>query len=141
VYYQRDSVVDLMTSASFRSSRSAQKGGCEDGDGDGDGEGDGEVVVDVCGVEGRGANGDVDAGIDVDVDVDRIEGKIENALIKAARRAFGAHHNMPFLLVPVVQLASPMDTLADTPGRPLLACSFLFINLLQVKSEMWVGGH
>jgi hypothetical protein len=141
VYYQRDSVVDLMTSASFRSSRSAQQGGCEDGDGDGDGEGDGEVVVDVCGVEGRGANGDVDAGIDVDVDVDRIEGKIENALIKAARRAFGAHHNMPFLLVPVVQLASPMDTLADTPGRPLLACSFLFINLLQVKSEMWVGGH
>ena len=135
VYYQRDSVVDLTTSASSRSSRSVQQDGCVDGDG--------EVGVDMCGVEGRGVDGDgdVDAGIDVDVDVDRIEGKIQNALMQAARRAFGEHHNMPVIIIPVVQLASPIDTLADTPGRPLLACSFLFVNLLQVKSEMWVGGH
>jgi hypothetical protein len=135
VYYQRDSLVDLTTSASPRSSRSVQQGGCEDGGGDG------EAGVDMMGVEGRGVDADVDAGIDEDVGVDRIEGKIENALMQAARRAFGEHHNMPVILIPVVQLASPMDTLAETPGRPLLACSFLFINLLQVKSEMWVGGH
>lgn len=130
VYYRRDSVVDLMTSASstsLRSSKSVQQRGCEDGDG--------EVGVDMSRVEGRNVVGDVD------VDMDRIEGKIENALIQAARRAFGEHHNMPLILIPVVQLASPMDTLAETLGRPLLTCSFLFINLLQVKSEMWVGGH
>ena len=123
VYYQRDTLLDLMPAASSRSARSIQQNGYEDGGGDRGG----EVGADLRGVDDGG--------------VDWIEGKIQNALMQAARRAFGEHHNMPLILVPVVQLASPMDTLADTPGRPLLTSSFLFINLLQVKSEMWVGGH
>ena len=112
VYYQYDTLEDLLTPSSL-----------------------------TCG--GKDADVRVDVEDDVDVDVRRIVDRLECSLLLAARRAFGEHHNMPFILVPVVQLARPNGglPLTDTPGRPLLTCSFLFINLLQVKSEIWIGGH
>ena len=130
VYYEYDTLADLLTPSSLTcAGQDVQKGISND-------------YGERRGEEGRGGRrGEVE--VEMDVDVRRIEDVLEGSLLLAARRAFGAHHNMPFILVPVMKLASPIGTRAftDTPGRSLLTCSFLFVNLLQVKSEIWIGGH
>ena len=125
VYYQYDTLADLLTPSTLTGGRQDVQTGIPNDYGEGRG--------------GRRRERD----LDVDMDVRRIEDVLEGSLLLAARRAFGEHHNLPFILIPVEQLASPIGTRAvtDTPGRPLLTCSFLFINLLQVKSEIWIGGH
>ena len=65
------------------------------------------------------------------------------AIIIASKRIFG-DVIIPLILIPVEKLFAPVSALlneCNSIGRPILSANYLFIDLIHVKSEMWIRGH
>lgn len=65
------------------------------------------------------------------------------AIIIASKRIFG-DVVIPLILIPVEKLFAPVSALlneCNNIGRPILSANYLFIDLIHVKSEMWIRGH
>ena len=76
------------------------------------------------------------------------ESAVEEACLSAIESVFGVHSDtFPLLLIPVTQLAAAelyieiSSEHTEAISTPLLSAQFLFINLLQIKSETWIRGH
>jgi hypothetical protein len=67
------------------------------------------------------------------------ERRVRDALLLSCDRIL--HVAVPFILVPATHILRDQDATLPSLDTPLLSANFLFIDLLQVKSEMWIAGH
>lgn len=76
------------------------------------------------------------------------ESAVEEACLSAIESVFGVPSDtFPLLLIPVTQLAAVEPCIEKSSkhtkatSTPLLSAQFLFISLIQIKSETWIRGH
>ena len=67
------------------------------------------------------------------------ESSVQEALQHSCHRIL--HVAVPFILVPAIHILRDGDASLPICDTPLLCANFLFIDLLQVKSEIWIAGH
>jgi enamine deaminase RidA (YjgF/YER057c/UK114 family) len=67
------------------------------------------------------------------------ESRVRDALLLSCDRILQVA--VPFILVPATHILRDQDASLPSLDTPLLSANFLLIDLLQVKSEIWIAGH